>query len=196
MDVQLSVADPKFLWRNADNLPGKAPAPVEYHLYLDEDSFFGSPQIFKQIMDTTFTVNSLSAGTTYHWTVLAANSIGDTLWSTEIFSFSVADTVTAIEDEFTGIPEKFSLIQNFPNPFNPVTIISYQLPKNSSVELTVYNTVGQPIRTLVNSNQSAGTYQLQWDGKNDKGVNVSTGLYFYRIKAGSFVQMKKMMLIK
>jgi hypothetical protein len=103
---------------------------------------------------------------------------------------------TSLEISETGSPTIYELEQNYPNPFNPVTSIKYQLPKNGLVELTIYNQLGQSVRMLFSGNQSAGTYQMQWDGKNDKGGNVSTGLYFYRIKAGSFVQMKKMMLIK
>jgi len=102
-------------------------------------------------------------------------------------------TAMAIKDE-KGIhkgPEFFTLSQNYPNPFNPTTIISYNLPKSSNVALSVYNITGRLIETLVNQQQRAGTYQVRWDARN-----VSTGVYFYQIKAGDFQQVRKMMVIK
>lgn len=103
---------------------------------------------------------------------------------------------TAIDDEIINIPDEFSLEQNYPNPFNPKTVIQYRLSLTENVELSIYNTLGQKIKTLVNQKQTAGFHQVQWDGKNDAGVQVSSGIYWYRLKAGSFVQTRKMLLVK
>jgi flagellar hook assembly protein FlgD len=95
-----------------------------------------------------------------------------------------------------AIPSEFALKQNYPNPFNPTTTIKYQLPQDSKVTLTIYNTLGQVVRTLVNEDAKAGYYQMQWDGRNDAGTSVSTGMYIYRISAGNFTAVKKMTLMK
>ena len=94
-------------------------------------------------------------------------------------------------------PEAFSLADNFPNPFNPATTIKYALPQAADVELTVYNVVGQPVRTLVAEYQSAGRYAVEWDATSDSGHSLSSGLYFYRLQAGgAFLEVKKMLLLK
>ena len=94
-------------------------------------------------------------------------------------------------------PEAFSLANNFPNPFNPTTTIKYALPQAADVELTVYNVVGQPVRTLVAEHQSAGRYAVEWDATNDSGHSLSSGMYFYRLQAGEeFREIKKMLLLK
>ena len=95
------------------------------------------------------------------------------------------------------LPEAFALADNFPNPFNPATTIQYALPQAADVELTVYNLVGQPVRTLVAEHQSAGRYVVEWDATNDSGHSLSSGMYFYRLQAGEeFLKVKKMLLLK
>ena len=95
-------------------------------------------------------------------------------------------------------PEVFALANNYPNPFNPATTIKYALPQAADVELTVYNVVGQPVRTLVAEHQSAGRYVVEWDATNDSGHSLSSGMYFYRLEAagGEFLEVKKMLLLK
>ncbi len=94
-------------------------------------------------------------------------------------------------------PAVFSLAANYPNPFNPQTTIQYALPQAADVGLTVYNVLGQPIRTLVAEHQSAGRYAVEWDATNDSGQSVSSGMYFYRLQAGGdFLDIKKMLLLK
>ena len=94
-------------------------------------------------------------------------------------------------------PAAFSLAANFPNPFNPTTTVQYALPQAADVELTVYNVVGQPVRTLVAEHQSAGRYAVEWDATDNSGQHVSAGLYFYSLETGGeFVEVKKMLLLK
>ena len=94
-------------------------------------------------------------------------------------------------------PEAFSLTDNFPNPFNPATTIQYALPQAADVELTVYNVVGQPVRTLVAEHQSAGRYAVEWDATDDSGHSLSSGMYLYRLQAGGeFREVKKMLLLR
>ena len=105
--------------------------------------------------------------------------------------------LTGVDNEkATGLPQEFALHRNYPNPFNPQTSIAYELPVTAKVDLAVYNVLGQKIRTLVNVNKAAGRYAATWDGKNDFGMQVASGVYFYKIMAGDFVQSYKMMLVK
>ena len=94
-------------------------------------------------------------------------------------------------------PTEFALLQNFPNPFNPETTIGYELAESADVTLQIYNVVGQVVRTLIAAeSQAAGRYQIRWDGMDDRGVSVSSGIYFYRISAGEFQTVRKLMLLK
>jgi hypothetical protein len=103
---------------------------------------------------------------------------------------------TGVSSSGGKVPAIFALAQNYPNPFNPETVISYQLPVASEVRLTIFNALGQEIRTLVNGRQSPGQKSVVWDGKNDRGQAVNSGIYFYTLKAGERVQTKKMLLMR
>lgn len=104
---------------------------------------------------------------------------------------------TGIQNEPKSMPNQYSLDQNYPNPFNPSTIISFSVAKAGSVQLIIYNVLGQEIRTLLDQNISAGNHNVQWDGKDSQGKSVGSGLYIYRLSAGSdFVATRKMMLLK
>jgi flagellar hook assembly protein FlgD len=90
----------------------------------------------------------------------------------------------------------FKLKQNFPNPFNPVTTLQYDLPENANVNITIYDMMGRQVKTLVNGSQNAGYKSIQWNATNNAGQPVSAGLYLYTIKAGKYRQTKKMVLLK
>ena len=94
------------------------------------------------------------------------------------------------------IPMQYALYQNFPNPFNPVTEIQFDVPDVSAVDLVVYNLMGQLVRQLVNSELQAGYHRVVWDGLNDYGEPVSTGVYIYSLTSPSFHNTKKMVLLK
>ena len=102
----------------------------------------------------------------------------------------------AIAETGNTLPDGFSLAQNYPNPFNPVTHIDYQLSNFSDVKLQIYNTLGQLVKTLVNGRQSAGKFSVQWDGTNQLGERVSSGVYMYRLAVGNAVQSQKMVLMR
>ena len=99
-----------------------------------------------------------------------------------------------------NIPESFALFQNFPNPFNSVTTIQYNVPEESRVNLRIYNLLGEEVKKLVDKNKPAGTYSVQWDGRDSYGRRVSSGIYIYKIEAvnssGKFVKTKKLVLVK
>jgi len=94
------------------------------------------------------------------------------------------------------LPSTFSLSQNHPNPFNPSTMIQYALPQDAEVNLLIYNVLGQKVKTLVSEFQTAGFKSVEWDGTDERGSVVATGIYFFKLKAGEFVQTKKMVMLK
>lgn len=103
----------------------------------------------------------------------------------------------AISDPMSNIlPESFTLAQNAPNPFNPQTRIDYDIPKATNVRLEVYNVLGQHVNTLVDGFQEAGSKSVIWNGRDNSGASVSSGVYFYRIEAGDFSMTRKMMMLK
>ncbi len=101
-----------------------------------------------------------------------------------------------IDDDFAGIAREFALYPNFPNPFNPETRIRFQLAENSDVKLMVYDVLGRKVRTLVSDRMNAGHHVINWDGLNDAGTDVASGMYVYRIKAGNFIAHRKMLLVR
>ena len=99
-------------------------------------------------------------------------------------------------DEVPQTPRVYRLSQNYPNPFNPETAISFDLPEQSIVGLRIYNAVGQQIRTLMDGSREAGAYTVVWEGRDDLGLDVASGIYFYRLKAGDFQKTRKMLLVR
>ena len=111
--------------------------------------------------------------------------------------FGINSVPTPVSVRIETRPEVYALADNYPNPFNPETTLKYQLPESADVTLEIYNMLGQVVRTLVNEQQSAGRYSIQWDARNDNGHSLSSGIYFYRIQAGGeFASVKKMLLVK
>jgi hypothetical protein len=95
-----------------------------------------------------------------------------------------------------NLPFSFNLSQNFPNPFNPATTIRYSLPKQTLASITIYNILGQKVRTVVNEVKNAGTYEAEWNGRSDGGISVASGIYFYRLTTAGSIITKKMLLLK
>lgn len=106
-------------------------------------------------------------------------------------------TVTGVERrQDAEIPTSFQLHQNFPNPFNPTTDIQYDLAAESEVSLIVYNLLGQEVATLVQERQPAGAYMVSWNGRDVSGREVPSGIYFYRIQAGTLSDVRKAVLLR
>ncbi|MFC1550851.1 lamin tail domain-containing protein, partial [Candidatus Neomarinimicrobiota bacterium] len=110
----------------------------------------------------------------------------------------ISDEVGVNDSEIIGltIPDNYSINQNYPNPFNPTTTIQYNLPETNFVSIIVYDMLGRQIKTLVNKQVSAGYHSVKWGATDDQGRKVSTGMYIYSIKVGSFVQTRKMVIMK
>ena len=94
------------------------------------------------------------------------------------------------------LPFNYSVGQNFPNPFNPITEIKYELPNDEFVDLIIYDLMGRNVKKLISKYHSAGTYSIEWNGTNNVGELVSAGMYFYTFKTNNFSQTRKMMFIK
>jgi len=137
---------------------------------------------------TFFIMSYLVPDTTYYWWV--ESSDGQITVSSDTAHFRTSDTLLAVQGE-SDIPKEYALYQNYPNPFNPTTTIRYDVPKESHVVLKVYNVLGQEVVTLKDAEQRAGRYEVLLDGKN-----LASGIYFYRLQAGSFVESKKLLLIR
>jgi hypothetical protein len=113
----------------------------------------------------------------------------DTAGNTSQFS---TPFVTIVEQfNHSQMPIRYRLYQNFPNPFNPKTIINYELPTTNFVELSIYNLLGQKVATLLSERQPAGSHQVEWDASQ-----MPSGVYYYRIKAGEFENVKQMVLVR
>ena len=115
-------------------------------------------------------------------------------------AFEGTDTIRVIDPGSSVKTDRssarFALCQNYPNPFNPETDISYVLPCACHVNVSIYNLLGQRVATIVNEYQTAGHRTVHWDAKDENGEQAASGLFFYRIQAGDFVQSRKMVLMK
>ena len=100
------------------------------------------------------------------------------------------------EDQHTLLPQVYDLRQNYPNPFNPSTVIQFDLPRKAPVSIAIFNLLGQRVIELANEEYPAGSHEVNWDGLSSSGQRVSTGIYFYRLVAGDYINTKKMLLLK
>lgn len=163
-----SPREGRFIWRP---LRGTWSTPVKY---TDHEPYFNKPAI-EYLGNKKFGVVYLS-------------------WNTPVRRgayFDMNDMTVGIGDDLAASPLGFNLMQNYPNPFNPSTLISYQIPTQSNVSIKVYDALGNLVKELVNEQQAAGIYQVEFNA--DK---LASGIYFYRLQAGSFVQTKKMVLVR
>lgn len=155
-------------------------------------SYNGSLTTWTQV---TLDITQLAAGSTQLKVRFRLTSdaglTGDGWYVDDVKLTNYCGVLTPVTGNNNGVPFKYALEQNYPNPFNPSTMIKYQLPKESIVKITVYDILGKTVTTLVNEKKSAGYYEIEFDA-----ANYASGLYFYKIEAGSFTEVKKMMLIK
>jgi len=133
-------------------------------------------------------------------TVSGCDWVADSVDYTAAFFNSMDDCIEACflasNDVINQLPHAFNLYNNYPNPFNPVTTLRYDLPEDALVNITIYDIMGRIVRTLINSQQNAGFKSIQWNATNDAGSPLSAGLYLYKIQADNFVQTRKMVLLK
>ena len=143
------------------------------------------------LIELKYAVNSPNTTTTLHFS--NATAVDETSITKNISTLKDGQItiITGVDKNNTEIPKTFSLSQNYPNPFNPSTSIRYELPVLSKVKIMIYDILGREITTLINETRPAGRYEIKWNASR-----FSSGVYFYRIQAGNFVQTKKLMLLK
>jgi hypothetical protein len=161
-----------------------------YRLQVSTSTSF-NPVVFEDstISATNKEISPLINNTVYYWRVLAKNSNGNSMWS-PIWSFTTG-TTTSVKEIKGEIPSGFYLGNNYPNPFDQSTSIVYSIPLKAKVVLTLFDTWGKKIETLVNEEQIAGNYEVKVDGSK-----LPEGIYFYRIQVGEYSETRKMVLIK
>jgi Zn-dependent metalloprotease len=148
----------------------------------------------------TYTVPP-AAGTNFRfrWIFYSnSSSVAEGAYVDDILVTGTSGAMIAKDGEpvIVGTPAKFALLGNYPNPFNPSTHIRFELPSEERVVLKVYNSMGQEVRTLIDETRGAGVHSVVWDGRNQAGQQVSTGVYVYRLQAGTNVATRKMLMIK
>ncbi len=158
-----------------------------YTLEIASDNLFNNLLIEQDVWGDSILVEGLDSSSEFFWRVKAINGNGASDYS-EVRNFYTI--LVGVEDE-VEIPTEYSLSQNYPNPFNPTTNIKFSIPEAENVRLTIYDALGREVVELVNEILNPGFYTFPWDA-----INYSSGIYFYKLTAGKFVDVKKMLLIK
>ena len=125
-----------------------------------------------------------------------SNGIHNPAYTVALLQASIGSITTSVDQTDAAVPSVFKLNQNYPNPFNPTTMISFSLPQRASVRLEVYDMLGKLVTTLFNGSREAGNWNVEWNGTDRNGQHISSGVYFYRLQAGSFNAVKKMVMLK
>ncbi|MCK9210880.1 MAG: fibronectin type III domain-containing protein [Ignavibacteriaceae bacterium] len=188
--VSVVTTSPQLSW--FINTPTSS---LNYELQVSEDAVFTNPTTVSNLSSSSYQTDNLALNKTYYWRVRSKDTGGNFSNYSKAEKFAVG-SLTGVENMGGKIPTEFSIDQNYPNPFNPTTIIRYGIPQNADVTLSIYNMLGQKIKTLVSEQKNAGTYSVQWNGDNEFGQKVSSGAYIYRINAGNFVKAMKLILMK
>ncbi|MGE5351947.1 MAG: family 10 glycosylhydrolase [Acidobacteriota bacterium] len=178
---------PKFSWQ-------KDPKATEYQFQLSTASTMTSQIVLDTVVtDTAFTISRvLALNKKHYWHVRARNTLGTGEWSST-FGFQTTAVNDVKEEKKEQVVREYSLKQNFPNPFNPSTVIRYSIAKEGYVRLSVFDVLGKEIAVLVDRNQNAGSYSADF---NSNQLNIPSGIYFYTLRTGSFVSTRKMIIIK
>lgn len=174
----LEVDSTLFVWTTAADPDSDA---VSYHIH-----FMGEWDVMTESVTDTFVVfdiSTLAAGQKYRWTAITEDFAAGTA-SADTFTFT------------TPAPDAVQLYHNFPNPFNPATTIPYDLPEDAFVTIRIYNVLGQEVRMLINDAQTAGFREVVWDGTDNAGHEVGSGIYFCRLTTGGIVRTRKMVFVK
>jgi hypothetical protein len=159
------------------------------------------------IPGTTYWVNDLYNGTSFQvlGSDLSSLSVNLSSYGTAIYTISTEEEmvilpplppIVSVDDELASAPDNYNLQQNYPNPFNPSTTIKYSIVNPGNVSIKIYDVLGRVVKTLVKEFKINGTYQIRWNGDDNFNNGVSSGIYFYRMEAGLFVETKKMILLK
>jgi hypothetical protein len=149
-------------------------------------------QPYATLTGTNYVDKNVAIGNNYYYRFSTFDFSGnESEYSPEINAF-----ITKVDERGGGVPTEYALEQNYPNPFNPETVIKYELPASGHVRLSVYNSLGQEVRRLVDYDQPAAYHQVVWDGRDNAGNPLPSGMYFYRLETNKFSAIKKMVMMK
>jgi hypothetical protein len=185
-NIMITTPSPVLSWV----LPTALAEGTKYELEFADNQNFTNSTVFTDLTVGRKTMEGLSENKSYFWRVRTKNSDGNYSYYSTLGNFRVIDGTTDIKD-ISQIPAEFALGQNYPNPFNPSTKINFALPSDMNVKLAVYNTLGEKVAELVNGAMTAGSYAVDFNASA-----LPSGIYFYRIEAGSNIAVRKMMLLK
>ncbi|MBU1101359.1 MAG: T9SS type A sorting domain-containing protein [Bacteroidetes bacterium] len=188
--VGINTDTPTLSWI----LPMSTESTLSYDLEIADNADMTSAEKITGLTETQFKHN-LTIGKKYYWRVRSRNTEGEYSYYTGVGDFDIKSNITETEDE-EALPTEFSIDQNYPNPFNPSTSIRFGLPEASKVRLSIYNILGEEIKTLVNEELDAGYHHVIWNADNNNGSKVVSGAYFYKIVSGNNLITKKMLFIK
>lgn len=188
-DITVFTASPIISWYVLTDPNGS-----KYELEYANNPSFNNSTVVNNLSSSSLQLSNLTSGTKYYWRVRTKNSDGVYSDYSNVASFT-PDGTTSV-DGVVEIPTKFEVSQNFPNPFNPSTVVNFGIPERGIVTAKVYDILGKEIRTLMNDEKEAGSYSLQWNGTDNFGQKVTSGTYILRVTAGSKAQSIKMILMK
>ena len=150
--------------------------------------------VSETVTDTAFTLTGLEENSTYYWRVRPYNVAGVGLFS-EDWSFTTSSP-SAVDRKISSIPKRHALLPAYPNPFNPMITITYQLSEKADVSLVIHNSMGQSVRELVSDLRQAGEYEVTWDGRDNRGAAMASGLYICHFRTGNRVFTQKLLLMR
>jgi hypothetical protein len=150
---------------------------------------------YEEFLENVFEPFPMLSGVTVKFSVSATDGI-DTVKVTGDDRVVYVNRYEYLSTEMEGIPTEFALHENYPNPFNPTTTLRFDLPEVSSINLTIYNMLGQRVRTFNMNDTPAGYHSIKWNATNDYGDPVGAGVYLYQLQTKDFVKTRKMVLLK
>jgi C1A family cysteine protease len=177
-----------FKWYSATEQTDNGKSIDKYYIQIVKDTADFNGQIVKTTPDTSITVSGLIPYTPYYWRICAKNEIG---WGAKSSWWKFTSGAVGISNISQEIPSVYKLYANYPNPFNPVTAIKFDVPENGFVKIRIYDITGKEISTPVNEFLKAGSYRTDWNASS-----YSSGVYYYRIEAGKYSETRKMILVK
>jgi hypothetical protein len=190
--ISVGTSSPELSW-----FVNSPTSSLKYEIQLSENNGFTDPIIISDLSSVTYQMNELALNKTYYWRVRSKDNDGNfsSFSKTEVFTVG---NLTDVDDENGSgkIPTTYALEQNYPNPFNPTTTIKYSIPEVSFVNIKIYDMLGREVKSLVSSQQKAGSYEIRWNGENNYGSKVASGTYIYRVTAGDYSKALKLMLLK
>jgi hypothetical protein len=196
----VTTGEAMFMWTPSADADGDV---VEYTFeWVQPEAWYGDDSVTTSnslIMPYSYVYEQITSHGdtegTWWWLVQASDGVDTTVSTPEYMNITWDISAMLSIDEF-GIPEEFALHQNYPNPFNPVTTIAFDVPEQSDVLVEIYSVTGQRVKTLVNQNIDAGFHKIMWNGTNDAGVGLASGMYIYKISANNFTNVKKLIFMK